>query len=184
MKTIFLLAVIASFAALSGCSPEPEPAASNSSAYMFAIEPCESSYASVTVKWLVLGPMSDGTNVKVRVAYHPTDPNGPYTHTLTAQTVPPTGPVTTNCWDRFPNQVPEEYVSDSMNPPGTSGYYQGKYIQVKYDDFYGPYGIINNNNDVPVAWARFAAYVWNGSSFVWHRWLLNASNVYSWVQEY
>jgi len=174
-------------ALLFGCAPlEEEPKSSVSSAYQFALEPCESTFQGKIVKWVTIGSPGDANMTKIRVAYNSTDPNDPnYIRTLTAQSVPASGATPTNvCWDRFPSQIPESYTSDFQNPPGTSGYYIGTYRLNMFADIYGYAGAINNDPWNPSPWVRVVAYTQSWAQWVQHRWLLNASNPYSWTQEY
>jgi hypothetical protein len=179
-----------------GCAADTSPTADNQSAYMFAIEPCMVSSQfdnPFHANWVNIGPLSDGTTVKVRAAWSPGEPNVPnYFHTLTAQVLsPPNYAETANCWDRFPSGIPETFVNDAYTVPGTSGYYEGSEYplgnvsQVRYVDFYGYGGTINNAPYNHVAWVTVVADVKAvGGSWVRHSWTLYATDVYHWVQNY
>jgi hypothetical protein len=184
MKTALTLLFLT--AAIIGCSAEQDPVADVSQAYMFAIEPCESTFQGKIVKWVTIGSSSSSTVTKIRVAYNSTDPVAPnYTRTLTAQVIPTSGATpTTGCWDRFPSQIPESWTSDSQNPPGTSGYYIGTYPNNEFVDIYGSGGVVNNDPWNPASWVRVVVAVSSWGVYVQHRWLMNASDPYTWTQEY
>lgn len=187
MKTIFLLTVIAAFAALSGCSPEPDPAASNSSAYMFSIEPCMSTGSSWVAPWVTVGPLpnTNHTVAKIMATYNKQESNRAYTLTARQLVWPDyLEDTSSSCWDRFPSQISESWVTGPFTPPGTSGYYVGTYLLARQVDLFGNGGVVNNQPWNPSPWVVYKAQTWSGSAWVEHSWTLNASDIYHWVQNY
>jgi hypothetical protein len=162
----------------SACQPET-PTAEQSEAYHFALSPCEESdpFGYTVVQYVHIGPLSDGTIMKIRSANLLVSGNDRRIHTVSSQIVGNDG-----CWDHFPNQISESWVSDELNPPGASGYWAGTYDLNRFVDIYGYSFAPNNEPWNPSPWVRLRAKTWNGSSFVDHRWYM--SDGYHWTQEY
>lgn len=188
MKTLFLLAITAAFAALSGCSPEPDTVADNQSAYQLAIEPCMTTdqQGVYVAPYVIIGPIdSNGTVVKI-IATKDTQYSN-WAYTLTARNlVPPnyTEDSSSSCWDRFPSQITEEWVTGPFTPPGVSGYYRGKYLLALQVDLFGYGGAVNNYPWNPSPWVVYKAKIWTSGTWVEHSWTLYATDVYHWIQNY
>lgn len=186
MRTLFLIAVIAAFAALSACGTDA-PVAEDRQAYMFAIEPCmgyDPNHVWVA-PYVIIGPINaNGDVAKIVATYDTQQSNRAYT--LTAQILsPPTyAENNTLCWDRFPPQVSESWVTGPFLPPGQSGYYVGTYLLALQDDLFGPQGQINNAPYNPSPSVIYHARLWENGGWVPHGWTLNATDVYHWVQNY
>lgn len=185
MKTLSLIAAVA-LAALPGCSAEPEHIASNSSAYMFAMEPCMTTGSSYVAPWVNVGPTdANHTVVKVIASYDTQESNRAYTLTARQLVWPNfTEDGSSACWDRFPSQVPETWVTGPYNPPGATGYYVGAFQQARQVTLFGNGGVTYNAPYNPSPWVVYKAQIWSGSAWVEHSWTLNATDVYHWVQNY
>jgi hypothetical protein len=184
MKTALTTSALIIFT-LAGCGSAAENSAS--SAYMFAFEPCEHSSqfnTPTTVRWVTIGPLGDGTEMKIRAADEVLADGSHRLHTLTAQQVPPSGPETSNCWDRFPTGVPESFVNDNLTVPGTSGYWVGTYKQVRYVSMIGYGGAINNQNWNPSPWVRVVISTLNGGAWTAHQYALGAADPYHWSMDW
>jgi hypothetical protein len=181
MKFAFVLLALS---ALAGCQPEA-PVAESQEAYKFAYSPCEESDPPngsnyTNVQYVHIGPLSDGSIMKIRSA-NVLAAGGPdrRVHTVSSQIV---SPYSATCWDHFPDQISESWVSDSLNPPGQAGYWQGTYDTNRFVQIYGYSFAPNNSASNPSPWVRLQVKTWNGSAFVDHRWVM--SDGYHWTQEY
>jgi hypothetical protein len=170
---------------LTACEAQGPETGSESSAYQFAIEPCmgNSQFGEITTHWVTIGPLSDGTKVKVRATSALNGDNvSRDVYTVTSQVI---NGQQTGCWDRMPTAtvtIPETFVNDVYTVPGTSGYYKATYNQTRYGDIWGYGGVRDNADYNPVPWVRVEASVWNGSSYAPHAWLLYATDPYHWQQ--
>jgi hypothetical protein len=136
------------------------------------------------VHWVTIGPLADGSEMKIRATSEIMANGATDLQTISAQSVTATGPETAWCWDRIPSPIPETFMNDNLTVPGTGGYWRATYNQTRWGALWGYGGTQNNANYNPVPWVRLDASIWNGSAYAAHAWVLYASDPYHWVQAF